>query len=143
MLAKLLDMISTIRWRTVLLTLVALSVLHLIFIDDTLRNSYSSIGIAQKEPGALSDAAKVPESKVALDVTTTATEVSLPANTKPVATTTSKESTGAEISTTNTAGSKSTTSAKPADNKPNGEGFYANEGSASASEAAPTTTTAT
>ncbi|OBT56774.1 hypothetical protein VE04_03731 [Pseudogymnoascus sp. 24MN13] len=115
--AKLGDMISTIRWRNVVLVLVVLTALHFIFIDDTLRNSYSSYNVPDKEHSAVSEPAKVPEGNAPVDVGKTAPELA-----KPPAPLVAGDSKPADP--------KPTSATKPADAKPSGGEFYADAGAA-------------
>jgi len=52
MLPSLQSLLGSVRWRAVILTSVLLSALHFVFIDDTLRNSYSSAVAAHKNHAA-------------------------------------------------------------------------------------------
>lgn len=54
MLPSLQGLLGSVRWRAVILTLVLLSALHFVFIDNTLRNSYSSAVAAHKNYAAAS-----------------------------------------------------------------------------------------
>ncbi|KFY32418.1 hypothetical protein V493_00210 [Pseudogymnoascus sp. VKM F-4281 (FW-2241)] len=110
-------MISTIRWRNVVLVLVVLTALHFIFIDDTLRNSYSSYGAPQNENGAVGEPVKLPEGNAPVDVAKTTAE-------------SAKPSAPAVAGDSKPADPDSTSDATPANAKPSDGNFYADAGAA-------------
>ncbi|KFY34957.1 hypothetical protein V494_06332 [Pseudogymnoascus sp. VKM F-4513 (FW-928)] len=120
--AKLGDMISTIRWRNVVLVIVVLTALHFVFIDDTLRNSYSSYGVPAKDNGGVTDPTKVPEGNAPVD----GGKAAPPKLEEPSAPVVAGDSKPAD---------PEPSTAKPADAKQSGGDFYADAGAAAAAAA--------